>query len=389
MISVIAVIYVSISSKSIKTDYASRQAVRPNTAMQTWESALQNRTHSAAKWIAIGESVVEGQGAPMRSSRWLDLTATKLRKNYPTPNTQGGESYTPAIYRVGPPDSPWTNSWDSAEGSITPEYTVGTLGYRALKISDNAHITYSLYGDSADIWYLEGKGLGGLRYLIDGNNSGLLDASSDNDKLSVKSKNLQFNNKGWHVVKISAEGSSIYLAGFTTYNGDRKAGIQVYDSAHGGATAATFLQDIQNFKQSLNLIKPQLITVELGINDYTLQTPPSKFKSQMKTLINAIKHLPNNPSIELIAPYKIYDKTKPNYSYDIYVRQIRSLVTEDPQHLTLLDLSISMPPADASGEGYYSTDGIHPNATGQRLIENLVYASITNGYDTAGYEKSH
>ena len=354
--------------------------VTPTTTVQalaTWETALANRATKPAKWVAVGESVTEGQGASVRSNRWLDLVTSELRTNYSMTNVIGGENYIPAVYRVYPSDSPWTDPWSSSTGTITPAYWAPDLGYRALELSAGASVTYPVTGDSADIWYVGGSGVGTLSYKVDNGSTTSVNTNVATYSASYQITNVSLGASGSHTITISATGNPVYFDGFTIYNGDRNSGIQAYDSGYSGATAYTFLQDIGGFANSIGEVAPQLVTIELGINDYSQQTDPASFKSQVQQIITAIEGLPTVPSIELIIPYQAYEPTTLAIGYQTYVQELKSIAAADPTHVTALDLSASMPIATTSGTGDYTTDGIHPNNTGQKVVANLVYSSIT------------
>jgi lysophospholipase L1-like esterase len=347
-------------------------------ALAAWQSSLLERSSSPATWVAIGESITEGQGAPKTSDRWLDLTAKQLQTNYSILNKAGSASYTPAIYRVEPPASPWTDPWTTSKGNITPVYNLGDLGYRALELSSGARITYQLNGSSADLWYASGPGLGKLQYKVDNAKLISINTNTKSSSLVVEKQAISLGAGQKHTITISAGLKPVYLDGFTTYTASRSAGIQVYDSGYGGATAATFLQDPANFKRSLALTKPNLVTIELGVNDYEQQTPPAVFKARILSLIETVMDLPSRPSVELIIPYQIYTKNKPAYAYSLYVGELREIASENSNRIAELDLSVDMPPASLSGQGDYSTDGIHPNLMGQQVVAGLVYKSITH-----------
>jgi lysophospholipase L1-like esterase len=170
---------------------------------------------------------------------------------------------------------------------------------------------------------------------------------------------------------------SFTFEGITAYNGDRNAGIQLYDSGWSAATVAVpFLQKLTEFQRAVATVGPQLVTIELGGNDYENQTNLTTFKSQMQQLINSLKTQTPVPSILLIVPYQINEK--PNGTLiKIYGDQLKAIAAADPTHIAVLDLGATLPAADTSGRGYYVTDGIHPNDSGQRAITDLLYKAIT------------
>lgn len=73
-----------------------------------WSAALNDRANRPATWLAMGDSITEGQGASSRDNRWITRTLNGLRAAYPTAGVVGGTGYLPGWYAVFGPDSPWT-----------------------------------------------------------------------------------------------------------------------------------------------------------------------------------------------------------------------------------------------------------------------------------------
>ena len=245
-------------------------------------------------------------------------------------------------------------------------------------MSKGASVTYTVTGDVADIWYVKESGLGTLNYKIGNGSFTSVNANSTTYNPSARIQNVSLGTSGSHTITISATGNPIYLDGFTIYNGDQSKGIQMYDAAYSGADVETYLQDLAGFTQSVAKVSPQLVSIALGANDYLEQHPPATFKSELEQLVSAIKSLPNPPSIELVAVYQVYNPDTARYHYPSYVQQMQDIAAADPGHINFLDLSKVMPVADTSGTGYYTTDGLHPNNTGQRVVAKFFYNSITN-----------
>lgn len=345
-------------------------------ALATWRKAVAGRAKAPARFVAVGDSITEGQGASTRANRWLDRTRDSLRTRFPVPGVKGGSNYLPATYRVYAPESTWGHPYTST-GIVTPTYWTPTLGYRSLLIDAGASATYSVTGTAVDIWYAGGPPTGTLTYRVDsGPTVSVRTAGSYSASLRVR--NVSLGAAGPHKIRISAVSAGVYLGGLTVYNGDRNAGIHVFESAFSGATVATFIDDLGQFHSSVAAVSPDLITIELGPNDYLLGVSPDTFKAQLEELIAELQTLPKVPSILLVisfetAPVDSYAA----YPFSDYAAAMHQLSAEDPTHVAAVDLSQLMPESDSSGTGYYSADALHPNNAGQRRIAEIITSVLS------------
>ncbi len=345
-------------------------------ALQRWHKALADRASKPARWLAIGESLTEGQGASSRSLRFLDLTRDRLRAKYPVSRVSGGENYIPAVYRVWGPDSTWTQPYSASTGTLTPSFWAASLGYRSLQIGAGASVTYPVTGSSADIWYLNGPITGTLTYRVDGGSAHSVNTAGSswtNDRIL----DVPLGAAGNHTITVSAQSSWVLLAGFTVYNGDRTAGIQVYDSSYSGAEVSTFLAGLATFHQAAADVAPDLVTIELGGNDYLNGTDPAEFGAELAGLVQDLLSLPKIPSIVLLVPYRTNPPALANpIPYQDYADQIHGVAAAYPAQVSVIDFAQLMPATDSSGDGYYSTDAIHPNDRGQRVMADILSTGL-------------
>ena len=355
-------------------------AVANSSALKMWRNTRTQLSAVPGKYLAIGESVTEGQGASSVQRRWLDLVRNALRMRYPVGGEGGGNNYIPAVYRVYGPDSPWTIPYSTRTGAITPTYWAGTLGYRSLRLSAGATVTYPVNGDSADIWYIGASSTGTLTYWVDAGPRKSVSTTAAHYYVDGRVQSVSLGSIGTHTITVQAGSADIYFGGLTVYRGDRTHGVQVYDAGYSGATVGVFRADATAFHQSMAAVAPDVITIELGLNDYLRGTSPATFKAQLHDLIASVKRLTKRPSILLIIPYALAPTVGDSAriaTYATYVQQQRDLAAADPTNVALLDLSKSMPPTDSTGAGYYRSDALHPNDTGQLKIADLVTSILT------------
>lgn len=351
-------------------------SVAQTVPLQNWTKALASRGSRPARWVAIGDSITEGQGASARPKRWLDLARAALRVDYPVTDAPGGVGYLPAVFAVYAPDSRWGEWLSTSRGSVTANFETASLGYRSVVVGDRATISYPFFGSDLDIWWAVGGGR--FSYSIDDGAEKSVDTSAratagrvapDADITALSGLP-----DAEHTVTIRANGA-VTLEGFTAYSGDRTRGITTFDSAHSGATVDTYLKDLPTFLAALKSASPNLISVSLGGNDASTESP-AELKHKYLKLITALKKLPSRPSILLIGEFE------PGPAMTNNIRapwaQYQAAIS-DLAHSTgsaLLSLYREMPAADTSGTGFYSKDGLHPNDSGQKEIARLVLAAI-------------
>jgi lysophospholipase L1-like esterase len=340
--------------------------------LAAWNAAVADRSSAPAKWVALGDSITEGQGASARSTRWMDLTLDQLRTRHPTSGTRGGAGYLPAQFAVYAPDSTWGDWATSKSGSSQYDVTVPDLGYRAVAMQAGASRTYPFTGTGIDIWWARYEGSGDFTYSIDGGAPKTVTTTGKASTGTVtKVDDLQ---RGKHTVTVTAV-NPFSLQGFTVYDGDRDKGIQLYDSAHSGATIATFTEDQAGFLRAMRRAGPSLITITLGGND-SQHVTPAELGRQYQAFLEALAALPTKPSLLVIgeftpAPAMTNNMSSPWSSYLSATK--KAAAAAGAAYVSMDD---TFPKATYSGTGIYSTDGLHPNDKGQRRIAKLVLSAL-------------
>lgn len=242
-----------------------------------------------------------------------------------------------------------------------------------------AGVTYPVTGNSADIWYLGDNSTGTLTYRVDSGPTNTVSTARSAYYVDGRVQNVSLGSTGFHTITISAPQARVYLGGLTVYRGDRDKGIRVYDSAYSGATVGTFLAQAA-FQHAVAAVGPDVVTIELGLNDYLRGTSPAQFKTQLQNLIAPLKRLPKKTSVLLVVPYALSSAVGDAArvaSYGTYVQQQRDVAAADPTTVALLDLSKMMPVSDTTGTGYYRPDGLHPNDAGHQRIADIVTTTLS------------
>ncbi|WP_056119941.1 GDSL-type esterase/lipase family protein [Curtobacterium sp. Leaf183] len=340
--------------------------------LAAWNTAVADRSDAPARWVALGDSITEGQGASTRSTRWMDLTLDQLRKEHPTSGARGGAGYLPAQFAVYEPDSTWADWATARSGSSQFDKTVPDLGYRSVAMQAGASRTYPFTGTGLDIWWTRYEGSGDFTYSIDGGAPRTVSTTGKASTGTVtKVDDLR---RGKHTVTVTAV-APFSLQGFTIYDGDRDKGIQRYDSAQSGATISTFTRDQAGFLTAMRRAAPDLVTITLGGNDAQHVTP-AELGTQYRAFLEALAALPSKPSLLVIGEFTPASSMTSNMSspWSSYLAATKQAATK--AGAVYVSMDDTLPKATYSGKGIYSTDGIHPNDKGQQRIAKLVLSTL-------------
>jgi len=340
--------------------------------LATWNAAVADRADEPANWVALGDSITEGQGASARSTRWMDLTLDGLRTQHPTKGVTGGAGYLPAQFAVYGPDSTWGDWATASTGSSQFDATAPDLGYRSVAMQAGASRTYAFTGTAIDIWWARYPGSGDFTYSVDG--AAPETVATTGTASTGTTTTVDGLSSGEHTVTVTAV-SPFSLLGFTIFDGDRGKGIHRYDSAHSGATIATFTEDQEGFLTAMRRAAPDLITITLGGNDASKLTP-EELGTQYVAFLKALAALPTKPSLLVIGEFDPASSMTDGMAspWSTYLAEIENAAAKGGA--AFVGMADTFPQADHSGTGIYSTDGIHPNDSGQRRIAKLVLATL-------------
>jgi len=366
-------------------------------AWATWDAALAAVDDEPARWLAVGDSITEGQGASSVGTRWVDLTRDGLRAAHPVEGVAGGVGYRPAAFATYGPDSPWAQWATARDGRTTSVSDVADLGLRAVELDPGSSLRYDTVGTDLDLWWTPGEGA--FSYRVDAQaevvvdtaagGSGASDGSSGADPSdgsdasgTVGVTEVTGLAAGPHVVTISVADdapASVVLQGLAQFDGDRGRGVTLYDSARSGATVSTFTDDLDGFLAAAGAAQPDLVTVTLGAND-AVTTSPDDLATGYTTLIEGLQGLDSAPSVLIV------DEFTPALSvasaWNGPAADYRSAVEEVARQTGAARVTID---EALAGSGVtdlgslLSADGLHPNDAGQRVLADYLTATLARG----------
>lgn len=375
---------------SSPTDFGPSGAASPSGssygthALAQWATAIDNRASKPATWVAWGDSVTEGQGSSTVAGRWTNQTLNGLRTKYPVSGVTGGFGYMPAFYGTYGPDSQWSTD-PTLNGNASQNVAVDDgndgqqfgngagLGMLTVTLRSGGSDTFRITGTSIDILYNYGSGT--FSYSVD--SGGATNVSAGGGSGATGSKHVAFSSSGSHTVTISGVSGSVILEGIMTYNGDENKGIRLYNGAQSGTTSGDFAAQAANMAAIVANVKADLVTIEIGGNDYNRQSgPPSQTAANIKTMVNDIRSAGNAvghvPSIVIVIVYPISGGNDSfGYNDAAYNAAIKSVATADSS-LGFLDFTSFGATAGQPNSLLSSYDNSHPSNAGQTRLATMV-----------------
>lgn len=175
-----------------------------------------------------------------------------------------------------------------------------------------------------------------------------------------------------------AASGKVYLAGVAELDGDEASGIHLFDNAHSGYTSQQFVDSQPDLNPIMQLVRPDLVTIELGVNDYLRgDASANEVKANLRDLVVGLRTALGDklPSIVLVLPYRIgRQPSDPADRWDDYVAATAALGNE----LSVGVLDMSAMGTSAPG-GSWASDGLHASDAGNAEMARLATTYLTGG----------
>jgi hypothetical protein len=340
------------------------------TAMRPWRAALAARDYAPARVLFLGDSRTEGEGATVVARRWQDRVAAILRDRFRV--TGGNPAYAPRNYLPVKYISPTmlaSTQWTAPSGGTAPN-NFG-LGTRVVTLGVGNSTTLTFTGTSAKLAYVRNAAAASFTYAVDGGSA--VSVNAGGGLLDGQTVAINGLSAGSHTIVVTGETGTTYFAGAYVYNGEETKGIQFFDAGHHGVTSSSILgSGVSHFTNGIKPTDPHLVVVGIGTNDYGNQVNPATYKTNMQTVLAAVRSactLP--PTVVIVADSARAGVASPTYQWPEYVAKLRELVAEAPTTTTLMDLSLRMPPLTDNSLNLYA-DSLHENDRGHALRADVV-----------------
>lgn len=328
--------------------------------------------------FAIGDSMTDGQGALVSSSRWVERLLASERTKYQPKNIAGGRGLRAPYY-----SSPLLQASDPP--AVLTGGTASTIGFgpgfggRGVRLAVGISATYTTASaTSVDVLFqrLTGANSGGtMKVTIDGVDQATVDTSgARKDAVPVR---YTFGTRGVHTVVVTSTAGYVLHEGIIEYDQDESAGIRMYEAGHYSWTTAQYASNVYStnvLRDQIALTKPSLVVFALGVNDYLNQIDPAVAAISRGQLITAIKNGAQDagilvPSIVIVA-LRCSTLANPTYPYSAYVASYMATAAADPMNVSVLDETAQFP--EPSVDAGLFSDGLHHSPLGNALDANII-----------------
>jgi acyl-CoA thioesterase I len=184
-----------------------------------------------------------------------------------------------------------------------------------------------------------------------------------------------------HTVKVACVGDSLTQSTEYPYDLWNLLGNQTYRLRNFGVGSTTVLQASETpyvnttvYQDALHF-QPDIVLIMLGTNDAQPSLIPynATFVADYIQIIQYFQALPNNPEIYVVLPPPIFSdqggKMNPHYFQSTIIPKITQAA--NMTGVPTIDVYSAL-----YGHPEYSSDGVHINSAGAKIIADTVYSAI-------------
>jgi lysophospholipase L1-like esterase len=350
-------------------------------ALMGWHAALAGRHYARANVVCLGDSITEGQGATAFAHTWPARLRDLLRARFPTAGVVGGRGFIGAA-STGTLSYTWPTTITGG-----PSLDAGWGPKRYAAFLDGAApadtLTYTLQGTAADIMWGRSDFSGSFRYQVDGGAWTTVNTGGTvQDGLLTR---VALGASGMHELHIESVDATFkqIVAGVVEYDGDEDAGLTVHDAGHFGWSTtdwASGTTDPARWPSAIGALAPDLVVIMLGANDQWASTDPSVFRSNLSTIIGALRAasiapIPYPPI--LLAMHAARGDGPYAHTWAAYVEEAHTLAAADST-VAVADLTLGprLPDQTASPTWGLYADAVHLSDTGLSYVADRLAAIL-------------
>lgn len=243
------------------------------------------------------------------------------------------------------------------------------LGKRTSEAKATASKTYTQTCTGFDIFYTRSPASGVMYYAVDGGAhveiSTPVGATTSGFKTAVTGLS-----DASHTIEIGWVSGTIYFEGVAFYRGDQTVGLRVWDGARSGSTTADFIESSWPYWWGVvGTIAPDLIVVELGINEYFYNVTVSQYTANLTAIVASLKSRAPGCGIVLLMVWA--KGSEPAGTHAAYVTAAKAVADADPIVLFFDGASRTYPTeseSTANAFGFLETDKLHATPCGSSTL---------------------
>jgi lysophospholipase L1-like esterase len=321
-----------------------------------------------AKILCLGDSTTRGYGAtggpqayPAQLAGFL-TTIGSVNSNYSS--WYGGDQGTAFIEDsrvvVG---SGWTAG---TAISIGGKMMTASSATASLSFTPNTSI------DTFTFYHQANTGNGTLSYQVD---SGAVTNLNDNGTAAAPKVTISGLTAGTHTIKFNwVSGGSVFVIGVESWN-SAVSSVDVINAGWGGSTTASWLASTTNPWDLINMfapIAPDLILLDMGINDWSTGVPVGTYTTQMQTILNAA--IASGADVVIVTPIPQIVSITPQNTQQSFVNAMITLGSTNT--LLVINEFIQVGTWVAGNALGLYFDGTHPNDPGYARFAKSVESAL-------------
>ena len=325
--------------------------------LRGWNAAVADKSANPARVVLLGDSL---------TMLYADRIASRLNSIF---NSNANSHFMPPGYTG-------FGTWTTWTGTVAANNTLAFhgLGSRGGTLSGSQEGTLAALCDGFVLSY-EVQNTNGADMLVYIDNvlittinttDGAIPGAIESGRLWTSSA-LTYGN---HTLKVTRSGTGTVMVGGALYtNGNRAAGVQVWNAGHSGASLPYFLTTDEATFQAIENMSPALVVVHMGTNDYG---STATFETNLTSTVQRIKT--DNPlaSILLVAPYKAVART----DWPDYVQVVKNVsLAESTAYVDAYESMGGLGNADDS-YNLSDPDEVHMNTKGAQLLASTIVSAI-------------
>ena len=191
----------------------------------------------------------------------------------------------------------------------------------------------------------------------------------------------QFLNQN-NTLRVACVGDSLTQSTEYPYDLWNMLGNQTYELRNFGAGSTTVnlasetpYMNTTVYQEAL-AFQPNIVIIMLGTNDAQPSLIPynATFVADYVTLIRAFQALPTNPKIWIVLPPPIFSSQEGEMNPEYFQTTIIPDIQQAANITGCPTINVN---SALQGHPEYSTDGVHINPAGAKVIADTIYAAIT------------
>lgn len=352
-------------------------STRSAVALRNFRLALADRDTNPCDLLHVGDSISSGYKATALGKRWSAVLRDTLRTRFPQIAT-GGVGYISANPNAGSSTTFSDNPVAVSGGAFQSQnFGLDTAGRTMTGAGHTITVTFT--GTGMDFTHAVFSGGGTFSWAVDGGSATNINTNGTTDFTTV-SRAIRGLTAGSHTVVFSwVSGGTVYWTGAAAYNGDETKGIRSWSMAVPGVTSGFWWNTGKNQWWDLigDLVSPDLVTIELGPNDYGGVSPlaVATYKSNLQSIISKVKANVTGyvPSFVLLPVPALTPQGATLAPWSDYVAAMYDIAAADADGaVCVLDLQQRINPGSPSTAGGVLPDTTHPADAGNRLYAEMI-----------------